>query len=212
MDSLKGHLYVIDDDPSMLNSLAFTLQRSGYNVHTYDSPAAFLRDMVPVSPAAILLDVRMPDMTGVQLQEELNRLGHSTPVIFLSGESQPEEIVLAMKKGAIDFLLKPFSMSDLLLAVDGALELDRKRHADLLRLMDLDALYRSLTFREKEVCSLMLKGLGNMEIAELDGTSPATVKVHRRRVLEKMRVTTLAELIAMFGRAGVPSDMAREVL
>jgi FixJ family two-component response regulator len=196
-DDFRGHIYLIDDDPSICRSLAFTLNSSHYSVQTFDSPKAFLKDSLPISPAVILLDMRMPEMTGTELQNNLIESGRETPIIFISGESQPAEIIDAMKHGAIDFLLKPFSMESLMNAIESGLNKDRSRQNELVRNMDIRQRFSRLTEKEQEICRLMIKGYGNKEIAELNGSAPSTVKLHRSRVLDKMGVETLPELIEL---------------
>ena len=119
-DDFKGHIYLIDDDPSIRRSLAYSLSSVRYSIQTFDSPTAFLRDALPITPAVILLDIRMPGMNGLSLQNEMIARGRKTPIIFISGESQPTEIIEAMKKGAVDFLIKPFGLEPLLEAIDFA--------------------------------------------------------------------------------------------
>lgn len=196
-DDFRGHIYLIDDDPSICRSLAFTLSSSNYSVQTFDNPRAFLKDSLPISPAVILLDMRMPEMTGTELQTILKKNGRETPIIFISGESLPTEIIEAMKLGAIDFLLKPFSMESLMTAIESGLNKDRARQNELVQDMDIRQRFGRLTEKEQEVCRLMIKGYGNKEIAELNGSAPATVKLHRSRVLDKMGAETLPELIEM---------------
>ena len=196
-DDFRGHIYLIDDDPSICRSLAFTLSSSNYSVQTFDNPRAFLKDSLPISPAVILLDMRMPEMTGTELQTILAQNGRETPIIFISGESQPTEIIEAMKLGAIDFLLKPFSMESLMTAIENGLNKDRTRQNELVQDMDIRQRFGRLTEKEQEICRLMNKGYGNKEIAELNGSAPATVKLHRSRVLDKMGAETLPELIEM---------------
>jgi len=196
-DDFRGHIYLIDDDPSVCRSLAFTLSSSHYSVQTFDGPRAFLRDSLPISPAVILLDMRMPEMSGTELQNCLLQSGRETPIIFISGESQPTEIIVAMKQGAIDFLLKPFSMESLVTAIENGLSRDRMRQNNLIRDMDIRQRFNRLTEKEQEICRLMIKGYGNKEIAELNGSAPSTVKLHRSRVFDKMGVETLPELIEL---------------
>lgn len=196
-DDFRGHVYLIDDDPSICRSLAFTLSSSNYSVQTFDSPQAFLKDSLPISPAVILLDMRMPGMTGPELQNTLLQSGRETPIIFISGESQPSEIINAMKHGAIDFLLKPFSMESLMTAIENGLNKDRARQQQLVRVMDIRQRFSRLTEKEQEICRWMIKGYGNKEIAELNGSAPSTVKLHRSRVLDKMGCETLPELIEL---------------
>lgn len=194
-DDFKGHIYLVDDDASICRSLAFTLSSSRYSVQTFENAQAFLRDSLPMAPAVILLDMRMPEMSGIELQSHLRRKGRETPIIFISGESQPLEIITAMKDGAIDFLLKPFGMEALLTAIDRALARDRTRQTELIRNLDVRERFNRLTDKEREICKLMIKGYGNKEISEINGSAPATVKLHRSRVLEKMGCETLPELI-----------------
>lgn len=196
-DDFRGHIYLIDDDPSVCRSLAFTLSSSHYSVQTFDGPRSFLRDSLPISPAVILLDMRMPEMTGIELQRSLLQTGRETPIIFISGESQPSEIISAMKQGAIDFLLKPFSMESLVRAIENGLNSDRVRQHNLVRDMDIRQRFNRLTEKEQEICLLMIKGYGNKEIADLNGSAASTVKLHRSRVLDKMGVETLPELIEL---------------
>ena len=139
----------------------------------------------------------MPEMTGTELQSCLLQSGRETPIIFISGESQPNEIIVAMKQGAIDFLLKPFSMESLVTAIENGLNRDRMRQNNLIRDMDIRQRFNRLTEKEQEICRLMIKGYGNKEIAELNGSAPSTVKLHRSRVLDKMGVETLPELIEL---------------
>jgi len=196
-DDFKGHIYLVDDDPSICRSLAFTLSSSNYSVQTFESPATFLRNSLPISPAVILLDMRLPGMSGTTLQSNLKEKGRDTPIIFISGESHPDEIIAAMKNGAIDFLLKPFSLASLIQAIENGLDKDRARKNELIRRMDVRQRFDRLTEKEKEVCRLMIRGYGNKEIAQLNGSAPATVKLHRSRVLEKMGCEILPELIDM---------------
>jgi FixJ family two-component response regulator len=197
LDDFKGHIYLVDDDPSICRSLSFTLTSSRYSVQTFDGPTHFLRDSLPISPSVILLDMRMPDMSGVTLQQKLVDMGRNTPIIFISGESQPTEIIEAMKLGAIDFLLKPFGMERLLSTIEKALDKDRLSQLELVKSLDMKQRFERLTDKEQEICRLMVRGYGNKEIAQINGSAPATVKLHRSRVLEKMACETLPELIAI---------------
>ncbi len=172
--SVSGHIYLIDDDASIRRALSGTLERLGYSVSFYEAPDDFLRSAVPVSPAVVLLDMRMPGKSGVEVQAELIANKWSTPIIFISGESLPAQIVRAMKQGAADFLLKPFSMESLLRAVDNGLAKDAEVHAMLLHSRNIQQRYNTLTPREKEVCADILSGRSNKEIAEISGSAAAT--------------------------------------
>lgn len=196
-DDFKGHVYLIDDDPSIRRSLAFSLSSIRYSIQTFDSPASFLRDALPITPAVILLDIRMPEMTGLALQHDMKLKGRETPIVFISGESQPTEIIEAMKQGAVDFLLKPFGLDVLLKAIDLALQKDKLQQTKKTNALNIQDRFMRLTDKEREVCRWMIKGYGNKDIANLNGSAPATVKLHRSRVLEKMGCTSLPELMDM---------------
>ena len=189
-----GHIYLVDDDASIRSALAGTLERQGFSVTAYASAHEFLKHATPVSPAVLLLDMRMPGQSGVELQTDLAHHGWTTPIIFVSGESLPAQIVQAMKQGAIDFLLKPFSMQDLLTAVDQALEKDRAINAVLIKAREVERLYATLTPRERAVFESMIAGKTNKQIASADGSAAATVKLHRARVLSKMHVLSLIHI------------------
>ena len=190
-----GHIYVIDDDASMRSSLSRMLINYGYSVSVFERPENFIEESIPVSPAAILLDMRMPTMLGTELQKQLNQLGRNTPIIFISGESMPHEIVTAMKQGAIDFLFKPFNLDDLLKAVASAVEKDKEVFKVTVQSMTVTQRYESLTPREKQVCTLLVEGLMNKDIAVRLGTTDATIKVHKSRVMEKMQADSLQDLV-----------------
>lgn len=196
-DDFKGHIYLIDDDPSVRRSLAFSLSSARYSIQTFDSPDAFLRDALPITPAVIVLDVRMPGTNGLALQSDLKMQGRETPIIFISGESQPSEIIEAMKKGAVDFLIKPFGLETLVQAIDLALLKDKERLHRKINAMNIHERLMRLTDKEREICRWMVKGYGNKEIAIMNGSAAATVKLHRSRVFEKMGCSSLPELLEM---------------
>lgn len=188
------HVYVIDDNEVVAKALSDTLQRLGFSTEVYSDPLVFLQESIPVSPAVILLDMRMPSMTGVALQKRLQEIGRKTPIVFISGEWQSSEIVLGMKQGAVDFLFKPFNLEDLLTAITKALEKDQHSSQLLSQQLTLRERYNSLTTREKEVCALLVEGLLSKQIAINLGISTATIKVHKSRILEKMQVSSLQQL------------------
>ena len=194
MNSL-GHIYVVDDDDSMRSSLARMLATYGYTVDVYASPEEFLEKSIPVSPAAILLDMRMPSMSGVDLQKRLIEIERSTPIIFISGESTSHEIVTGMKQGAVDFLFKPFNLDELLAALTKAVDKDKERFKKISQTLSLRQRYELLTPRETEVCGLLVEGLMNKDIAVALGTTNATIKVHKARVMEKMQADSLQDLV-----------------
>ena len=188
------HVYVIDDNTEVASSLSSTLQRLGFSTEVYNDPVVFLQQSLPLSPAAILLDMRMPSMTGVALQKRLLEIGRKTPIIFISGDSQPQEIIEGMKQGAVDFLIKPFNLEELLRALHTALDKDRANAQSLVLQLSLQERYSSLTAREKEVCALLVEGALSKAIAKELGISEATVKVHKSRVMEKMQAGSLQQL------------------
>jgi FixJ family two-component response regulator len=171
------------------------LRDVGYLVYDYQSASSFLTSNKLVCPAVILLDMQMPDITGLDLMERLEKIGFTTPIIFLSGQSHPQEIVKGLKKGALDFLLKPFNLEELLNAIRDALEYDQKQFKRILKVSEIKKNFNTLTPREKEVCALLVEGLMNKEIAERLGTTDATIKVHKARVMEKMRASSLQDLV-----------------
>lgn len=188
------HVYVIDDNEVIGSTLQQTLTRLGYTTEVYSDPLVFLQNSLPVSPAVILLDMRMPTMSGVQLQQRLIDIGRKTPIVFISGESMTLEVVQAMKQGALDFLLKPFNLDDLLAAVDAGLQKDLTQTTAALEQRSLTQRFASLTAREKEVCALLVQGLLSKTVAVQLGISNATVKVHKASIMDKMAVNSLQEL------------------
>ena len=203
-----GHIYLIDDDNSMRESLTRMLRDVGYLVEDYASAVKFLETSIPVSPAVILLDMQMPDMTGVELQEKLVKLGRKTPIVFVSGQSHPHQIVQGLKKGAVDFLFKPFNLEELLKAIADAIEFDRRQLKRVLVDIETKREYESLTPREREVCTWLVEGLLNKDIAVKLGTTDATIKVHKARVMSKMHVDSVQTLVKKY----LESDLANHPL
>jgi len=193
-----GHIYLIDDDESMRTSLARMLGDVGYQVQEYASATEFLEKSLPLAPAVILLDMQMPDVTGLDLQKQLVGLERKTPIVFISGQSHPHQIVQALKNGAIDFLFKPFNLEELLQAINEALKFDQRQLKSLTKEIETKKNYALLTPREKEVSALLVKGFLNKEIAEQLGISKATIKVHKARVIEKMQVTSMQDLVKKY--------------
>ncbi len=192
-----GHIYLIDDDASIRRALTGTLEKLGFSVSAYEDAVTFLKSATPVSPSVILLDMRMPGKSGVEVQAELLKTGWRTPVIFISGESLPAQIVQAMKQGAADFLLKPFSMEELLRAITAGMDHDRLEQDLLERALSIKQRLKSLTPREHEVCIEIISGRSNKEIAQASNSAASTVKLHRARILRKMQVDSLGDLIAL---------------
>lgn len=203
-----GHIYLIDDDESMRISLSRMLRELGYLVEDYASARIFMEKSVPVSPAVILLDMQMPDMTGLDLQEQLLRYGRKTPIVFVSGQSHPHQIVQGLKKGALDFLFKPFNLEDLLKAVADAIDFDNRQLKRVSLDVETKRDYESLTPREREVCAWLVKGLLNKDIAVKLGTTDATIKVHKARVMDKMHVDSVQNLVKKY----LESDLENHLL
>ena len=198
MTKSAGHIYLVDDDESMRTSLTRMLREVGYMVEDHSSALTFLEKSIPVSPAVILLDMQMLDMTGLDLQEKLRQLGRKTPIVFVSGQSHPHQIVKGLKKGALDFLFKPFNLEDLLKAVAEAIDFDRRQLKRVSQDVETKKDYANLTPREKEVCSWLVQGLLNKDIAVKLGTTDATIKVHKARVMDKMHVDSVQTLVKKF--------------
>jgi FixJ family two-component response regulator len=199
----SGHIYLIDDDKSMRTSLCRMLRELGYEVQDFASAKAFIEHSVPIAPSVILLDMQMPDLTGLDLQEELLRMARKTPIIFVSGQSHPQQIVQGLKKGALDFLFKPFNLADLLHSIGAAIELDRRQLKRASIEVEVKRYFSTLTPREREVCHLLVEGLLNKDIAVQLGTTDATIKVHKARVMEKMRADSLQALVKSYLEASL---------
>lgn len=199
-----GHVIVIDDDASVRRSLRTMLERAGYEVSLHDCADAFLKNPVIPSPSVILLDMRMPGTTGVGLQSQLKTLAQHVPVIFVSGDSRPEEIIAAMKQGAVDFLLKPFTAQAMMNVIERAMQLSAQAIMEADKNLKVSERLSRLTPREMEVCHWMVRGYSNQQIATLDGGASATIKLHRARVMEKMAARTLPELIDMLMGMDIP--------
>ncbi len=200
-----GHVIVIDDDASVRRSLCTMLERAGYEVSLYDCADAFLANPVVPKPSVILLDMRMPGTTGVGLQSQLKTLAHNVPIIFVSGDSRPEEIIAAMKQGAVDFLLKPFTAQAMMDVIQSAMRMSEMALVEADKNLQVSERLKRLTPREMEVCHWMVRGYSNQQIATIDGGASATIKLHRARVMDKMGANTLPELIDMLVGIDIPA-------
>ena len=200
-----GHVIVIDDDASVRRSLCTMLERAGYEVSLYESADFFLSDPVIPELSVILLDMRMPGTTGVGLQAQLKVIAAHVPVIFVSGDSRPEEIIMAMKQGAVDFLLKPFAAQTMLDVIQRAMSLSEQSIVNANKNIQVSERLKRLTPREMEVCHWMVRGYSNQQIAALDGGASATIKLHRARVMDKMDANTLPELIDLLIGIDIPA-------
>jgi FixJ family two-component response regulator len=196
-------IHVVDDDASFRTAISRLLTASGYEVAAYESAAAFLRDIDNDRAGCILLDVQMPALGGLQLQEELAKLSHGWPIIFMTGHADIPTSVRAIKAGAEDFLTKPVSQQTLLEAIQRALVRHAVQLRDQEQLNCLKALISTLTPRESEVFALMVRGKLNKQIAHLLGTSERTIKAHRHMVMEKLRVQSFAEVVSIAERVGL---------
>ena len=202
-------VFVVDDDPSVRSSLKFLLSTVGLQVESFDSADAFLHKKPPDAPSCLVLDVRLPGLSGLDFQRELAARNASIPIIFLTGHGDIPMSVRAMKAGAVEFLTKPFRDQDLLDAVRIALERDRARREQDKEVMILQRRFDSLTSREQEVISLVASGMLNKQIADQLGTAESTVKVQRSRAIEKMHAESLVDLIRMIEKLKGPSARAR---
>ncbi|MCG6860730.1 MAG: response regulator transcription factor [Chromatiaceae bacterium] len=195
-------VFVVDDDQAMRNSLKWLIESIGMQVRTFGSADEFLSSYYPGRSGCLLLDVRMPGMSGLELQAHLAREDSRLPVIIITGHGDVGMAVKAMKSGAVDFIEKPFHDEDLLTSIRNALEFDGKRRALRLQRAEITARMAELTPREHEVMDMVTDGQANREIAAALGVSAKTVEAHRARVMDKMRASSLAELVRMALIAG----------
>jgi RNA polymerase sigma factor (sigma-70 family) len=189
------HIFLIDDDASIRKAISRILNEQGYLVEEFTNGESFLENLSERSPAVILLDMEMPGINGIEIQRRLILRGIKTPIIFVSGNSHQQQIVDSMKYGAIDFIFKPFQLDDLLLIISKAIQKDEKNYWLLQEADEVVKAYKTLTKREKEVCRLLINGLLSKEIAKQLEISNATVKVHKSRVMEKLKVNSLQDLV-----------------
>lgn len=190
-------VFVVDDDEGVRNSLRFLLKSVGLTTRTLDSASEFLDTYKPSQPGCLVLDVRMPGMSGLELQQQLNLRGAVIPVIFITGHGDIPMAVEAMQQGAFDFLQKPFRDQDLIDRIQRALERDARNRAALDQHARIRERLDSLTPREREVLALMTRGKPNKIMAAELGVSQRTVEIHRARVMEKSGATSLAQLVRM---------------
>ncbi len=189
------HIFLIDDDASMRKAISRILNEHGYLVEEFSSGESFLENLREQSPAVILLDMEMPRINGIEIQRRLILRGIKTPIIFVSGHSHQQQIVDSMKYGAIDFIFKPFQLDNLLLVISKAIQKDEKNYWLLQEEKEIVKAYKTLTKREKEVCRFLINGLLSKQIAKELEISNATVKVHKGRVMEKLKVNSLQDLV-----------------
>jgi FixJ family two-component response regulator len=193
-------IFIIDDDPSMRATLSDVMRSVGLAVQTFASAQDFLGTRLPDAPACLVLDVRLPGQSGLDLHRTLAESGIELPVVFISGNGDVQISVRAMKAGAVDFLAKPFRDQDLLDAVHEGIERDRARRGRAVKAAELHERYRSLTERERAIMALVVLGHPNKQIAAKLALAEVTVKAHRRQIMHKMRARSLSELVRMAGR------------
>jgi len=196
-------VFVVDDDPAVLKSLSRLLRSAGLAVTTFSSPREFLERYDPESPGCLVLDMAMPELNGLELQQALVTSGHDPAIVFLTGRGDIPMSVQAMKSGAMDFLTKPVNDDCLLSAVRVAIEKDQLQRQLRAEVAEIQKLLATLTPREREVLEHLITGQLNKQIAGDLGTAEKTIKVHRARVLEKMKVKSVAELVHLAERAAI---------
>lgn len=196
-------VFVIDDDPLTRGALSSLFRSVGLRVKAFASATELLENPLPAAPSCLVLDVRLPRLSGFDLQTELTRLGVAIPIIFITGHGDIPMSVKAMKAGAVDFLTKPFRDQEMLDAVSRALERDRKRRREEQSDSDMRARFESLTPRERQIMSLVTAGLMNKQVAGKIGISEMTVKIHRGHVMRKMGTKSLADLVLIAENLGI---------
>ena len=204
MNEAAATVFVIDDDESVREALKSLIRSVGLSVETFASAQEFLKAQRSDAPGCLVLDVRLPGLSGLDLQREMTDANIHTPIIFITGHGDIPMGVNAMKAGAVEFLTKPFRDQDLLDAIGLALDRDRVAREQQAETAELCSLFDSLTQRESEVFGLVVTGLLNKQIALQLGTSEITIKQHRHQVMQKMQANSLADLVRMAEKLGIP--------
>jgi len=196
-NNTSKHVFLIEDHEDLRDDLTHILEFVGYVVYAFPDPVLFLECNRREGPAVVVSDMRMPHMTGVELQERLKELGRNIPMVIISGESTDQQIIAALKNGAIDFLLKPFSRESLLEAVAKAIEIDSAAMKYASRISEFNKKLKILSPRERQVFQLLSEGLSNRELMERLNISLPTVKGHKKEVMQKLCLRSLSELITL---------------
>jgi FixJ family two-component response regulator len=204
MSEPESIVFVVDDDPSVRTAIKRLIGCVGLQVELFGSAKEFLRSKRSDVPSCLVLDIRLPGISGLDFQRELAMTNIHIPIIFITGHGDVPMTVRAMKAGAVEFLTKPFRDQDLLDAVQFALEQDRARRQREAEIATLRVRFESLSAREHEVIAMVVSGMLNKQIAAEIGTAENTVKVHRSRAMEKMQANSLAELVKMVERLKIP--------
>lgn len=190
-------VYVVDDDDGMRRALGALLSTVDYQALFYSRPSEFLANFKPDDPGCLVLDIRMPEMSGLELQQQLNKMGSMLPVIFITGHGDVPMAVKAMKEGALEFIEKPFRDQDLLDRINHALQQDAENRKSISRRTEVSKRLETLTPRERQVMDLVVEGSANKVIAIDLGLSERTVEIHRAKVMEKMGARSVAHLVKM---------------